>query len=117
MSKRSSRRIGRPPLSMPEPIPDTPENVARAILNTPPKPESEWRYLRESRSLYKPSAPSLTRSERRRAEREGRNGAHVTDFVSPTCPSGHPEQFLAWMRDGVEPVACSRCGHTPVIET
>ena len=30
---------------LPEPIPDTPENVARAILGTPPK--TDWRYLRE----------------------------------------------------------------------
>ncbi len=30
---------------LPEPISDTPENVARAILGTPPK--TDWRYLRE----------------------------------------------------------------------
>ena len=29
----------------PEPIPDTAENIARAILTTPPKPDDEWRYL------------------------------------------------------------------------
>ena len=29
---------------MPEPIPDTPENVARAIMQGPPK--KEWRYLK-----------------------------------------------------------------------
>lgn len=29
------------------PIPDTPENIARAILNTPPKAEDEWRYLQD----------------------------------------------------------------------
>ena len=33
---------------MPEPIPDTPENVAKAILSTPPKKEGEWEYLKES---------------------------------------------------------------------
>ncbi len=33
---------------LPEPIPDTPENVARAILGTPPKAKSEWRYLRDA---------------------------------------------------------------------
>ena len=32
---------------MPEPIPDTPENVARALLTTPPKGEDEWDYLKE----------------------------------------------------------------------
>ena len=32
---------------MPEPIPDTPENIARALLTTPPKKEDEWDYLKE----------------------------------------------------------------------
>ena len=31
---------------MPEPIPDTPENIARALLTTPPKKENEWDYLK-----------------------------------------------------------------------
>ena len=36
---------GRPvKLKMPEPIPDTPDNVARAIMRGPPK--KEWRYLK-----------------------------------------------------------------------
>ena len=33
---------GRPPNPMPEPIPDTPENVARAIMQGPPK--DRWRF-------------------------------------------------------------------------
>ena len=33
--------------SMPEQIPDTPENVARALLNTPPKKRAEWEHLRK----------------------------------------------------------------------
>ncbi len=37
--------VGRPAKPMPPPIPDTPENVARAILFSPPKPEQEWEYL------------------------------------------------------------------------
>ena len=36
-----------PAYQMPEPIPDTPENVARAIMQGPPK--KEWRYLKERR--------------------------------------------------------------------
>ena len=32
---------------MPEPIPDTPENIARALLTTPPKKEDEWDYLKD----------------------------------------------------------------------
>ena len=42
------RPRGRPPVyPMPEPIPDTPENIAKAILSTPPKKDSEWEYLKK----------------------------------------------------------------------
>lgn len=33
---------------MPEPIPDTPENVAKAILNSPPKKREDWDDLKQS---------------------------------------------------------------------
>ena len=33
---------------LPEPIPDTPENIMRAILNTPPKKDEEWDYLKQA---------------------------------------------------------------------
>ena len=40
------RKRGRPSKrTMPDPIPDTPDNIMRAVLNTPPKAEDEWRYL------------------------------------------------------------------------
>ena len=46
MAKKKAR--GRPKeLTMPEQIPDTPENVARAVLATPPKKPEEWAYLKE----------------------------------------------------------------------
>ena len=32
---------------LPEPIPDTPENVARALVSTPPKDEGDWDYLKD----------------------------------------------------------------------
>ena len=32
-------------LQMPEPIPDTPENVMKAILATPPKNE-DWKFVK-----------------------------------------------------------------------
>ena len=32
---------------MPAPIPDTPENVARALVSTPPKDDGEWNYLKD----------------------------------------------------------------------
>ena len=51
--KKETKR-GRPiEKPMPEPIPDTPENIARALLTTPPKKEDEWDYLKE---------PQLSRS-------------------------------------------------------
>ncbi len=44
----TKRNRGRPAKrSMPEPIDDTPDNIMRAIVNTPPKAEDEWRYLSE----------------------------------------------------------------------
>ena len=38
----SDKRPGRPPM----PIPDFPENVARAILGTQPKRDQDWRYIK-----------------------------------------------------------------------
>lgn len=32
---------------LPEPIPDTPENILKAVLNTPPKKIGEWKYSKE----------------------------------------------------------------------
>ena len=34
---------------MPEPIPDTPENIARALLTTPPKKGGDWDYLKDAK--------------------------------------------------------------------
>lgn len=42
------RKRGRPSKrTMPDPIPDTPDNIMRAIVRTPPKDDDEWRYLSE----------------------------------------------------------------------
>lgn len=42
---------GRPPtVKWPDNIPDTPENVLRAVLNTPVKPRGGWNYEKTSRS-------------------------------------------------------------------
>ena len=44
-TKAPTKPRGRPVQNtMPEPIPDTPENVARAIMRGPPK--KEWDYLK-----------------------------------------------------------------------
>jgi hypothetical protein len=42
MSEKRRKR-GRPPKPMPEQIPDTPEAIARACMQGPPKPD--WDYL------------------------------------------------------------------------
>ena len=34
----------------PEPIPDTPENIARALMAGPPKAEEGWEYLKKHRN-------------------------------------------------------------------
>ena len=45
-TKKRSR--GRPvEKPMPAPIPDTPENVARALVSTPPKDDGDWDYLKD----------------------------------------------------------------------
>ena len=46
----TKKRRGRPPLPMPEPLPDgvTPEDLARAIMQGPPK--KRWRYLDEHKA-------------------------------------------------------------------
>ena len=44
----TDKKRGRPgKRTMPEPIPDTPDNIAAAIVNSPPKAEDEWRYLQD----------------------------------------------------------------------
>ena len=49
MTQAEKKARGRPTeKTMPEPIPDTPENVMRAILSTPPKRQDEWKYLKET---------------------------------------------------------------------
>ena len=49
MPKQKKPR-GRPPkLEMPDRIPDTPENVAKAVLNTPPKKREDWDFIKRSK--------------------------------------------------------------------
>ena len=54
MSTEKKKPRGRPPvLVMPDSIPDTPENIARACMQGPPK--RDWDYLKpESESRVKP---------------------------------------------------------------
>lgn len=46
--KQRNGKAGRPvTLTMPEPIPDTPENVAQAMMRTPPRKKYEWEFLQQ----------------------------------------------------------------------
>lgn len=40
------RKTGRPPKPLPERIPDTAENIMKALVNTPPKKNKDWKYLK-----------------------------------------------------------------------
>lgn len=45
------KKAGRPPtLPMPEPIPDTIENVMDAVLTTPPKKRGKWKYMQKRKA-------------------------------------------------------------------
>ena len=48
MAEDTQGKDARRRLEMPEQIPDTPENVARALMSTPPKRPDEWDYVKES---------------------------------------------------------------------
>ena len=43
-----SKRERRAKRTMPEPIDDSPENIMRAVVSTPPKKPEEWRHLRDA---------------------------------------------------------------------
>ncbi len=46
----SKRKRGRPAKPLPEPIPDTPDNIAAAVLNSSPKRRKDWNYLKETKN-------------------------------------------------------------------
>ena len=45
--RRKAETRGRPGRPMAEKIPDTPENIMRALVNTPHKKREEWDFVRE----------------------------------------------------------------------
>ena len=48
---KPKRGRGRPRIYvMPEPIPDTPENIARIVMNSPVVPKGGWRFLKDVKS-------------------------------------------------------------------
>ena len=49
--QKEKRKRGRPlVLKMPELIPDTPENITSAVLNSPSDPKGGWKYLKLKKS-------------------------------------------------------------------
>ena len=50
--EQPKRGPGRPANEWPEPIPDTPENVARALFRMRPKKAHEWKYIQEHRAKH-----------------------------------------------------------------
>jgi len=46
VADEKKRKRGRPRRPMPERIDDAPENVAKALLETPPKRKQDWKYLK-----------------------------------------------------------------------
>ena len=48
MAGRKRRKLGRPSkYVMPPQIDDTPENVMRALVNSPPRKPDEWRFMQD----------------------------------------------------------------------
>ena len=45
MKRKRRAKKQRPVREIPDSIPDTPENVAKAILFSPPEKDDEWEYL------------------------------------------------------------------------
>ena len=43
--KQKTKPQGRPARPMPGPIPDSPENIMRALLATPPKKREKWEFM------------------------------------------------------------------------
>ena len=64
---RPKRFVGRPPLELPDPIPDTPENIARVVLNTKLKKRGEWRF------------------EKRRARKSDKLGSLIIPLLVAHC--------------------------------
>ena len=42
-----NKKTGRPPKPLPPPIPDTAENIMKALLKAPPKQRRAWDYLKK----------------------------------------------------------------------
>ena len=60
---KPTRPRGRPAIRvMPDPIPDTPENVVRALCQGPPKPADQWEFAQPGGAGYAPEPRRASRS-------------------------------------------------------
>jgi hypothetical protein len=50
---------------MPDPIPDTPENVIDAVLSTPPRKRGEWKFMKRKQPSSERSLEPDTNRENR----------------------------------------------------
>ena len=56
---RQKKAKGRPTkYTMPEQIPDTPENVARALMRNPPRKPDEWKFMQEFKKEQEADKPA-----------------------------------------------------------
>ena len=54
MTDDTKKKRGRPVQhELPEPIPDTPKNIMRALLKTAPRKDDEWKFMRERQERSK----------------------------------------------------------------
>ena len=57
MKEKPKKKRGRPVTrTMPEPIPDTPENIAGIFMNSPVVPKGGWRFLKDRKAKTKRSS-------------------------------------------------------------
>ena len=63
---KPTRPRGRPAVRvMPDPIPDTPENVVRALCQGPPKSVGQWEFAKPGGAGYAPETPPNRHASRR----------------------------------------------------
>ena len=64
--RKPKNKGGRPPaLKMPEAIPGTPEALARSIMQSPAKKDSEWKFLKPGGEGYEDGVKPIRKPPKR----------------------------------------------------
>ena len=64
--RKAKNKGGRPPaLKMPKAIPGTPEALARSIMQSPPKKDSDWKFLKSGGEGYEDGVKPIRKPPRR----------------------------------------------------